>query len=94
MGAVTYPNDKVVKFVDYNFVPVQIEVSNTVLMNHLKVSWTSTIIVLDADGNEVHQEVGFLAPQEFIPTFMLAKGKYLYETPNSEARMRNPLLIK
>ena len=50
MGAVTYPNDKVVKFVDYNFVPVQIETSNTVLMNQFKVSWTPTIIVLDADG--------------------------------------------
>ena len=50
MGAVTYPDDKVVKFVDYNFVPVQIEVSNTALMEQFKVKWTPTIIVLDADG--------------------------------------------
>jgi tetratricopeptide (TPR) repeat protein len=82
MGAVTYPNDKVVKFVDYNFVPVQIETSNTVLMNQFKVSWTPTIIVLDADGNEAHREVGFLAPEEFIPTFMVGKGKYYF---NAEA---------
>ena len=82
MGAVTYPNDKVVKFVDYNFVPVQIETSNTALMNQFKVNWTPTIIVLDADGNEVHREVGFLAPEEFIPTFMVAKGKYYF---NAEA---------
>lgn len=82
MGAVTYPNDKVVKFVDYNFVPVQIEVSNTVLMNQFKVNWTPTIIVLDADGNEVHRVVGFLPPEEFIPTFMVAKGKYYF---NAEA---------
>ncbi len=78
MGAVTYPNDKVVKFVDYNFVPVQIEVSNTALMNEFKVNWTPTIIVLDADGNEIHRVVGFQAPEEFIPTFMVAKGKYYF----------------
>jgi hypothetical protein len=53
MGAVTYPNDKVVKFVDYNFVPVQIETSNTALMNQFKVSWTPTIIVLDPDRKSV-----------------------------------------
>ena len=82
MGAVTYPNDKVVKFVDYNFVPVQIETSNTTLMNQFKVSWTPTIIVLDADGNEAHRTVGFLAPEEFIPTFMVGKGKYYF---NAEA---------
>jgi hypothetical protein len=78
MGAVTYPNDKVVKFVDYNFVPVQIEVSNTALINEFKVTWTPTIIVLDADGSEVHRVVGFLPPEEFIPTFMVAKGKWYF----------------
>jgi hypothetical protein len=78
MGAVTYPNDKVVKFVDYNFVPVQIEVSNTALMNEFKVTWTPTIIVLDADGSEVHRVVGFLPPEEFIPNFMVGKGKWYF----------------
>jgi tetratricopeptide (TPR) repeat protein len=78
MGAVTYPNEKVVRFVDFNFVPVQIEVSNTALMDQFKVNWTPTIIVLDADGNEVHRVVGFLSPEEFIPTFMVAKGQWYF----------------
>jgi len=78
MGAVTYPNEKVVKFVDYNFVPVQIETSDTALMEQFKVSCTPTIIVLDPDGNEVHRVVGFLAPEEFLPTFMVGKGKYYF----------------
>jgi len=80
MGAVTYPNDKVLKFVDDSFVPVQIQVSNAALMNQFKVNWTPTIIVLDADGNEVHRVVGFLPPEEFIPTFMVAKGKWHFNT--------------
>jgi tetratricopeptide (TPR) repeat protein len=78
MGAVTYPDEKVVKFVDYNFVPVQIETSNTALVNEFKVNWTPAIFVLDAEGNEVHQIVGFLPPEEFIPTFMVAKGKWYF----------------
>ena len=78
MGAVTYPDEKVVKFVDYNFVPVQIETSNTALVEQFKVKWTPAIFVLDADGNEVHQVVGFLPPEEFIPTFMVAKGKWYF----------------
>ncbi len=78
MGAVTYPDKKVVKFVDYNFVPVQIEISNTALVNEFKVKWTPAIFVLDAEGNEVHQVVGFLPPEEFIPTFMVAKGKWYF----------------
>jgi thioredoxin-related protein len=78
MGAVTYPNESVIKFVDYNFVPVQIEVSNKTLMDQFKVNWTPTIIVLDADGNEIHRVVGFLPPEDFIPTFMVAKGKWYF----------------
>ncbi|MFZ5447670.1 MAG: thioredoxin fold domain-containing protein [Thermodesulfobacteriota bacterium] len=78
MGAVTYPNEKVVKFVDYNFVPVQINVANKTLTAQYNVTWTPTIIILDADGNEAHREVGFLPPEEFIPTFMVAKGKWYF----------------
>ncbi len=78
MGAVTYPHEQVVKFVDFNFVPVQIEVSNKALTGQFNVTWTPTIMVLDADGNEVHRVVGFMPPEEFIPTFMVAKGKWYF----------------
>jgi tetratricopeptide (TPR) repeat protein len=78
MGAVTYPNDKVIKFVDFNFVPVQINVSNKALVEQFKVTWTPAIILLDAEGNEAHRVVGFLPPEEFIPTFMVAKGKWYF----------------
>ena len=94
MGAVTYPNDKVVKFVDYNFVPVQIQTSNTALMEQFKVTWTPTIIVLDADGNEVHRVVGFFAPEEFIPSFMVGKGKWHFNAeqhPEAQAMFEEAL---
>jgi tetratricopeptide (TPR) repeat protein len=76
MGAVTYPMEAVAKFVDYNFTPVQIQVSNTALMQKYAVSWTPTILVLDADGKEHYRTVGFLSPEEFVATFKVGKGRY------------------
>lgn len=76
MGAVTYPNEAVAKFVDLNFIPVQIETSQADLMQKYAVSWTPTILVLDADGKEHYRSVGFLNPEEFIATFQVAKGRY------------------
>ena len=78
MGAVTYPNDQVIRFVDLHFVPVQIETSNQGMMKQFKVTWTPTFILLDADGNEIQREVGFFPPEEFIPTFMAAKGNWYF----------------
>jgi tetratricopeptide (TPR) repeat protein len=80
MGAVTYPSEAVARFVDYNFIPVQIQVSNTALMQKYAVSWTPTILVLDADGQEHFRSVGFLAPEEFIATFQVGKGRYFLDT--------------
>jgi TolA-binding protein len=79
MGAVTYPNEKVVKFVDFNFVPVQIETSHKDLVEQFRVTWTPTIILLDADGNEQYRTVGYLAPDDFIATYMVAKGHWYFE---------------
>lgn len=79
MGAVTYPDAKVVRFVDYNFVPVQIETSNKALVGQFKVTWTPTIILLDADGQEKYRTVGYLPPDDFIATYMVAKGHWHFE---------------
>ena len=80
MGAVTYPSEAVARFVDFNFIPVQIQVTNTELMQQYAVSWTPTILVLDADGKEHYRSVGFLAPEEFIATFLVGKGRYYLDT--------------
>lgn len=76
MGAVTYPNEGVARFVDLNFIPVQVEVSRKDLMEKYNVSWTPTILVLDADGREHYRSVGFLPPDVFIATLEVGKGRY------------------
>ncbi|MFP3868888.1 MAG: thioredoxin fold domain-containing protein [Desulfobacteraceae bacterium] len=79
MGAVTYPNEKVIHFLDYNFVPVQIPTANTEMVSKFSVTWTPTLIVMDAEGKEKQRVVGFLPPEEFIPTFMAAKGRWHFD---------------
>ncbi|MDD3579627.1 MAG: hypothetical protein PHW74_01255 [Desulfobacca sp.] len=76
MDAVTYPQEAVISFIEANFIPVQIESSHQVLMDQFKVKWTPTLLVLDAEGGEHYRTVGFLAPEDFIPTFTVAKGRW------------------
>jgi hypothetical protein len=94
MGTVTYPNPGVAKFVDLNFIPVQVEVSNKELMEKYNVSWTPTILVLDADGKEHYRSVGFLQPDVFIATFELGKARYYLDLEQfAEARAMLEKLI-
>jgi hypothetical protein len=89
MGAVTYPNQEVAKFVDLNFIPVQIETSeqNKALMEKYGVSWTPSLFVLDADGKVHYSTVGFIPPEEFIPTFLVGKARWYFDTEQlAEAR--------
>lgn len=68
------------KFISLNFVPVQLQSSNTAMMQKFAVSWTPTLIVLDADGREHYRAVGFFTPDDLIATFMAAKGRWALDT--------------
>jgi len=80
MGAVTYPQERVAKFIQLNFIPVQIQVSNKAMMEKFAVSWTPTLIILDADGREHYRTIGFLSPKNLIPTLETAKGRWALDT--------------
>lgn len=68
------------KFLSLNFVPVQLQSSNTAMMQKFSVSWTPTLIVLDAEGREHYRAVGFFTPEDMIATFMAAKGRWALDT--------------
>jgi len=87
MGAVTYPAEGMGSFIDLNFIPVQVEVSNKALVEKYGVSWTPTILVLDADGKEHYRIVGYVPPEEFMPLFMVGKARWALDNENyAEAR--------
>jgi len=50
------------------------------MMQKYAVSWTPTLIVLDADGREHYRAVGFFTPEDLIATFMAAKGRWALDT--------------
>lgn len=80
MGAVTYPDERVAKFISLNFVPVQVQTTNQGMMQRFSVSWTPTLLVLDADAREHYRAVGFFTPEDMIATFMTAKGSWALGT--------------
>lgn len=87
MGAVTYPNEKVAEFVGRHMVPVQVLFNAQPLAADFQVKWTPTVITLDEEGLEHHRTVGFLPPEEFIPSLILGIGKAHFDREKSEPAM-------
>ncbi|HMK35496.1 MAG TPA: tetratricopeptide repeat protein [Desulfomonilaceae bacterium] len=79
MDAVTYPEEKVARFIQDSVIPVRVMFDHKVLARQFNVKWTPTLITLDADGNEHHRTVGFLGPDEFIASQLLGMGKTFFE---------------
>lgn len=75
MDAVTYPNKAVIEFIDSNMIAVRVPHDQRPLAEDFKVKWTPTLITLDVDGIERSRTVGFLPPEELIPSLMLGIGK-------------------
>jgi tetratricopeptide (TPR) repeat protein len=80
MDAVTYPDAKVIRFITENMIPLRVAFDDQPLSADFNIKWTPAIITLDPDGNEHHRTVGFLAPQELIPSLLLGIGKSYFET--------------
>jgi hypothetical protein len=77
MGAVTYPDNKVIEFINREFVALRTP-ANGERADAFYLRWTPTILVLDAKGHEHHRLVGFLRPENFLPTLMLMKAKAFF----------------
>jgi TolA-binding protein len=75
MDAVTYPNPTVIEFIQKYMVPVQVPYNSQPLATDFNIQWTPTLITLDSDGKEHHRTVGFLSPQELVPSQMLGMAK-------------------
>ena len=73
MGAVTYPNPEVERFIQQHFIPVQFNVvDQPEVMDQFNAPWTPTLIVQDPEGREHRRSVGYLDPQRFLGEMSLA----------------------
>ncbi len=94
MDAVSYPNAKVIDFLSKYLAPVRVLISSTPLPQQFKVKWTPTFLILDPQGEEHHRSVGFLPPEEFIPSLELGMAKARFDHDQfSEALSRLDRLV-
>jgi hypothetical protein len=79
MDAVTYPALTVIEFIANNMIALRVPPDNKKLMSKFNITWTPTLLVLDAKGKEHHRSVGFLPPEELIPSLLLGIAQYHFE---------------
>ncbi len=85
MDTVTYPNARTVEFVNRYMIAVRAYTNSLPpWAAHFVIQYTPTILTLDGDGKEHHRTVGFLPPEEFIPSLMLGIGKAHFEAKEFE----------
>ncbi len=73
MGAVTYPNPDVERFIREHFIPVQFNVvEQPDAMREFNTPWTPTLIVQDAEGREHRRSQGYLDARRFLGEMSLA----------------------
>jgi tetratricopeptide (TPR) repeat protein len=79
MGAVTYPDIKVAAFVNETVIPLQVPSDSEPLATDFVLRWTPTLIILDTSGKEHSRTVGFIPPEELIPTILLGMAKVYFD---------------
>src|SRR6266536_823990 len=91
MGAVTYPDPEVERFIESHFIPVQFNVvEQPEVMDRFNTPWTPTLIVEDAHGREHRRAQGFHDAKRFLGEMALAWLKDAidrrdYETAHTRA---------
>lgn len=78
MGAVTYPNQKVIDFLNNRLVPLQLLSNAEPYAGDYGVKWTPNLLIIDAEGKIYQRAVGFFPPVEFIPWLLLGIGKAFF----------------
>jgi tetratricopeptide (TPR) repeat protein len=92
MDAVTFPEKKIIAFVQENFIPLQIAHDAKPLSSDFNIKWTPTLITLGYDDREHHRSIGFLNPEDFIARALLGLGKFHFDNdryPEALAKFEN-----
>ena len=89
MDAVTHPDARVIGFISDNLIPLRVQFDAQPLSSDFNVKWTPTLVTLDSQGKEHHRTVGFLSPEELIPSLLLGISKSSFETDRFEEALKN-----
>jgi hypothetical protein len=74
-----WPDERVVKFVNDNFIPARVHVKDDAAAfkkygEKYNAQWTPTILELDSDGEEQWRIEGFLPNDDFLAQLMLGRA--------------------
>jgi hypothetical protein len=89
MGAVTFPNPKVMAFVKENIIPLRLPHDHKPLAEQFQVKWTPTLVTLDTEGKEHHRTVGFMPPEELVPSLLLGRAKIHFDHEEFEKALKS-----
>lgn len=89
LDAVTFPNKDVINFINENLIPLRVGYDTQPLAADFNIKWTPTILILDADGNEHQRIIGFLPPEQFIPTLLLGIDKMYFDNDQYDSAVVN-----
>jgi hypothetical protein len=79
MDAVTYPENKVIEFINQQVVPLRVVFESQPLATDFKIKWTPVLVILDQEGSAHQQTLGFFPPEELIPSMMLGIAKVHFD---------------
>lgn len=79
MDAVTYPRNEVVEFINKTVVPVRVPSDAKPLADDFNLKWTPMLVTIDWNGKEHQRTVGFLTPEEIIPSVLLGIAKIYFD---------------
>ena len=75
MDTVTYPQNKVIEYINQHVVPLRVAFDSQPLASDFNVKWTPVLAILDQEGVAHQQTLGFFTPEELIPSIMLGIAK-------------------
>jgi hypothetical protein len=85
MGAVTYPDERVAKMINDNFIPVQINVvDHPEFTDRFLARWTPTVFFMDAEGREHRRMVGYSTPDDFIVEMAMGLAQEAFDNQRYE----------
>jgi tetratricopeptide (TPR) repeat protein len=85
MGAVTYPDERVARFINENFVPVQINiVEHPEYTDRFLARWTPTIFYLDSEGREHRRQIGYSLPDDFLAELNMGLAQEAFDNKRYE----------
>lgn len=75
MNSVTYSSDGVISFMNNHLICLKIDVNMKEVYEKYNTIWTPAFIILDFQGHQIQQTIGFLDPEQFISLMLLGKAK-------------------